>query len=212
MTTFWSAAEESFFADLRLACRQPNVGHGHALGEGRFKKGGDICAHEVDFHKSLAVFTSPRANVVKVAWETEGFKTRPAKCTFRQRSCLVGLVHCKGDGCKREAQGMDPPADNSPSNLSESPIKRRPAAQQGSWRSQFKKLRESAGQAGALAQISLPKHLTEMCAEAFEACALLSAAALPQPCRSVGHRAFAECNSQVCLTYRSAQAGQHDTT
>ena len=29
--------------------------------------------------------------------------TRPAKCTFRQRSSLVGLVHCKGDGCKREA-------------------------------------------------------------------------------------------------------------
>ena len=41
-------------------------------------------------------------------------------------------------------------------------------------------------------------------------CALLSAVALPQPCRSIGHRAFAECNSPVCLTYRSAQAGQHD--
>ena len=79
------------------------MGHGHALGEGRFEKGCDICAHEVDFHKSLAVFTSPRANVVKVAWEAEGFKSRPAKCTFRQRSCLVSLVHCKGDGCKREA-------------------------------------------------------------------------------------------------------------
>ena len=62
----------------------------------------------------------------------------------------------------------------------------------------------------ALAQISLPKYLTEICAEAFEACALLSTVALPQPCRSIGHRAFAECNSLVCLTYRSAQAGQHD--
>ena len=62
----------------------------------------------------------------------------------------------------------------------------------------------------ALAQISLPKYLTEICAEAFEACVLLSTVALPQPCRSIGHRAFAECNSLVCLTYRSAQAGQHD--
>ena len=61
-----------------------------------------------------------------------------------------------------------------------------------------------------LAQISLPKYLTEICAEAFEACALLSTAALPQPCRSIGHRAFAECNSPVCLTNRSAQAGQYD--
>ena len=47
------------------------MGHGHALGEGGLEEGCDICAHEVDFHKSLAVFTSPRANVVKVAWETE---------------------------------------------------------------------------------------------------------------------------------------------
>ena len=79
------------------------MGHGHALGEGGLEEGCDICAREIDFHKSLAVFTSPRTNVVKVAWETEGFNTRPAKCTFRQRSRLVGLVHCKGDGCKREA-------------------------------------------------------------------------------------------------------------
>ena len=79
------------------------MGHGHAMGEGGLEEGCDICAHEIDFHKSLAVFTSPRANVVKVAWEAEGFKTRPAECTFWQRSCLVGLVHCKGDGCKREA-------------------------------------------------------------------------------------------------------------
>ena len=62
----------------------------------------------------------------------------------------------------------------------------------------------------ALAQVSLPKYLAEICAEAFEACAVLSTVALPQPCRSIGHRAFAECNSLVGLTYRSAQAGQHD--
>ena len=76
--------------------------HGHTLGEGGLEEGCDICAHEIDFHKSLAVFTSPRADVVKVAWETEVFNTCTAKCTFRQRSRLVGLVHCKGDGCKRE--------------------------------------------------------------------------------------------------------------
>ena len=44
----------------------------------------------------------------------------------------------------------------------------------------------------ALAQISLPKYLAEICAEAFEACALLSTAALPQPCRSIGHRAVSQ--------------------
>ena len=68
------------------------MSQGHALSEGRLEKGCDICAHEIDFHKSLAVFTSPRANVVKVAWEAEGFKTRPAECTFWQRSGLVGKV------------------------------------------------------------------------------------------------------------------------
>ena len=97
------AVEENFFADLRWAWRQPDVCHGHTLGEGGLEEGGDICAHEIDFHKSVALFTRSRADVVKVAWETEVFNTRPAKCTFRQRSGLVGLVHCKGDGCKREA-------------------------------------------------------------------------------------------------------------
>ena len=65
------------------------MGHGHALGEGRFEKGRDICAREVDFHKSLAVFTSPRANVVKVAWETEGFKTR-----LRKMHLQAALLPC----------------------------------------------------------------------------------------------------------------------
>ena len=44
-------------------------------------------------------------------------------------------------------QGVDPPDNSSPSNVSESPIKRRPVTKPGSWRAQFKKLRQSAGQA-----------------------------------------------------------------
>ena len=55
-------------------------------------------------------------------------------------------------------QGVDPPADNSPSNLSESPIKRRPAAKLGPWRSQFKKLRQSAGQAQQQPLGSIPEN------------------------------------------------------
>ena len=52
--------------------------------------------------KALAVFTCPRSDVVKVAWETEVFNASTAKCALRQRSRLVGLVHGKSDGCERE--------------------------------------------------------------------------------------------------------------
>ena len=61
----------------------------------------------------------------------------------------------------------------------------------------------------SLAQISLPKHLTEIDAEAFEACVLLCTVALPEHFHSIGHRAFAECSKLVCLTHRSTKAGQH---
>ena len=52
--------------------------------------------------KPLAVFTCPRADVVKVTCETEVFNASTVKCAIRQRSGLVGLVHCKSDGCERE--------------------------------------------------------------------------------------------------------------
>ena len=63
----------------------------------------------------------------------------------------------------------------------------------------------------SLAQISLPKHLTEIGAEAFEACVSLCTVALPQHLHSIGHRAFAECSKLVRLTHRSTKAGQHYT-
>ena len=61
----------------------------------------------------------------------------------------------------------------------------------------------------ALAQITLPKHLTEIGAEAFEACVLLCTIALPPYVSSIGHRAFAERSSLICLTQRSDRVGQH---
>ena len=54
----------------------------------------------------------------------------------------------------------------------------------------------------------LPKHLTEISAEAFEACVSLCTVALPRQLHSIGHRAFAGCSNLVCLTYRSTQAGR----
>ena len=61
----------------------------------------------------------------------------------------------------------------------------------------------------ALAQITLPKHLTEIGAEAFEACVSLCTTALPPFVSSIGYRAFAECSSLICLTQRSDRVGQH---
>ena len=55
-------------------------------------------------------------------------------------------------------QGVDHNVDDSSSNISESPIKRRPAAKPGSWRSQFKKLRQSAGQAQSQPLGSIPEN------------------------------------------------------
>ena len=53
----------------------------------------------------------------------------------------------------------------------------------------------------SLAQISLPRHLTEISAEAFEACgSLCTVVALPQQLRYIGHRALAGCSKLVCLT------------
>ena len=58
----------------------------------------------------------------------------------------------------------------------------------------------------SLTQIILRKHLTEIRAEAFEACILLCTVALPQQLHSIGHRAFAGYSKQVCLTHRGAEA------
>ena len=58
--------------------------------------------HEVDFNEPLAVFTCPRADAVKVAWETETFNASTAKAAIRQCSRLAGLVHGKGDRRERE--------------------------------------------------------------------------------------------------------------
>ena len=56
------------------------------MGKGGLEESCDLCAHEVDFDKPLAVFTCPRANAMKVTW-----------C-----SRLAGLVHCKSDRRERE--------------------------------------------------------------------------------------------------------------
>ena len=40
---------------------------------------------------------------MKVAWETEVLNASTAKDAIKQRSGLVGLVHCKSDRCEREA-------------------------------------------------------------------------------------------------------------
>ena len=58
----------------------------------------------------------------------------------------------------------------------------------------------------ALTQVILPWCLTEIRAEAFEACVLLYTVALPRQLLSIGHRAFAGCSKLVCLTYRGAEA------
>ena len=58
----------------------------------------------------------------------------------------------------------------------------------------------------SLAQISLPMHPTQISAEAFEACRSLCTVALPQTLRYIGHRAFAEYNKLVRLTFRSTKA------
>ena len=60
----------------------------------------------------------------------------------------------------------------------------------------------------SLAQVSLPKPLSEISAEAFEACGSLCTVALPQQLRYIGHRAFAGCNKLVCLTYRSTKTSR----
>ena len=60
----------------------------------------------------------------------------------------------------------------------------------------------------SLAQILLPKHLTEISAEAFEACVSLCTVALPRQLCYIGHRAFAECSKLVCLTFRSTEASR----
>ena len=72
------------------------------MGKGGLEEGCDLCAHEVDFNEPLAVFTCPRADAVKVAWETEAFNASTAKAAIRQCSRLAGLVHCKSDGRERE--------------------------------------------------------------------------------------------------------------
>ena len=58
----------------------------------------------------------------------------------------------------------------------------------------------------ALTQAILPRRLTEIRAEAFEACVLLCTVALPLQLLSIGHRAFAGCSKLVCLTHRGAEA------
>ena len=58
----------------------------------------------------------------------------------------------------------------------------------------------------ALTQVTLPWCLTEIRAEAFEACVLLCTVALPRQLLSIGHRAFAGRSKLVCLTYRGAEA------
>ena len=60
----------------------------------------------------------------------------------------------------------------------------------------------------SLAQISLPKRLTEISAEAFEDCVSLCTVALPRHLRYIGHRAFAGCSKLLCLTYRSTKVGR----
>ena len=56
-------------------------------------------AHGVDFDQSLAVFTGPRANIVKIAWETESFDASSGETAIRPCSRLIGSVHGEGDRC-----------------------------------------------------------------------------------------------------------------
>ena len=70
--------------------------------KGGFEDNCDFCAHEVDFDKSLAVFAGPRADIVKITWDTEALDASSAEAAIRQCSRLVGSVHGKGDRCERE--------------------------------------------------------------------------------------------------------------
>ena len=72
------------------------------MGKGGVEQGCDFCAHEVDLHKSFAVFTGPWPDIVKVTWQTELFNACSTKRAFRQRSRFIGVVHDKDDGCKCE--------------------------------------------------------------------------------------------------------------
>ena len=76
------------------------------MGKGRVEENCNLSAHKVDFDKALAVFTCSRADAMKVAWETEAFDTRTAEAAIRQRSTLVGAVHCKGDRGERETERL----------------------------------------------------------------------------------------------------------
>ena len=50
-----------------------------------------------------AVFASPRTNLVKVTWETEGFNARPAKNAPSGSALALLVWSIEGDGCEREA-------------------------------------------------------------------------------------------------------------
>ena len=78
-------------------------GGSYTVGKCGREQGCDFCAHEVDLHKSFAILTGPRPDIVEVTRQTELFNACATKCTLRQRSRFVSLVHVKGDGCKREA-------------------------------------------------------------------------------------------------------------
>ena len=72
------------------------------MGKGGLEESCDLCAHEVDFDKPLAVFTCPRADAMKVTWKTKAFDSSSAEAAIRQCSRLAGLVHCKSDRRERE--------------------------------------------------------------------------------------------------------------
>ena len=90
--------------------------------------------------------------------EGESLSSRPSSSHARQG---IDAMADESDeaGSTIPPQGVDHNADDSSSNLSESPIKRRPAAKPGSWRSQFKKLRQSAGQEQSQPLTSIPENM-----------------------------------------------------
>ena len=53
-----------------------------------------------------------------------------------------------------------------------------------------------------LEHVSLPSHLKEISADAFEACSSLCTLTLPQQLCNIGHKAFAGRSKLECLTYR----------
>ena len=83
--------------------------------------------------------------------EGESLSNRPSSSHARQGTDAMA-------GGTLPPQGVDRDIDDSSSNLSESPIKRRPAAKPSSWRSHFKKLRQSAGQAQTQPLRSIPEN------------------------------------------------------